>query len=73
MSITLKWKSQIATVDFKVEAAKYGDKDWPFHVTLLDLLKRISDSSKVPIENMKLLHSGGKVFSCEPEPIYFKI
>lgn len=60
MSVFIKWKGQTSSVDFKTQSLEFGDDEWQNHVSLGELLERISAASRVPVENMKLLHSGGK-------------
>ena len=49
MIINVKWKGQSST--FEINNT---------NITLLELLELLEDSYKVPIANMKLLHSGGR-------------
>ena len=60
MSISIKWKGQTSNLDFKTQSLEFGDEEWQNHVSLGEVLERISAASRVPIENIKLLHSGGK-------------
>ncbi|KNC95930.1 hypothetical protein, variant [Spizellomyces punctatus DAOM BR117] len=60
MSVTVNWKGKRFDVPFREEAADAAREgyDWTRRVTLGDLLEKCSRASRVPRENIKLLHSG---------------
>ncbi|KAI8904170.1 hypothetical protein DFJ77DRAFT_480862 [Powellomyces hirtus] len=64
MSVIVNWKGQRFDVPFNEDvqrAAKAGDKSthgWAKRATLGDLLNKCAQGSKVPKENIKLLHGG---------------
>ncbi|TPX71454.1 hypothetical protein SpCBS45565_g01186 [Spizellomyces sp. 'palustris'] len=69
MSVIVNWKGKRFDVPFREEAAKAAREgyDWTRRVTLGDLLEKCSRASRVPKENIKLLHSGGGPFAEELE------
>ncbi|TPX55364.1 hypothetical protein PhCBS80983_g05379 [Powellomyces hirtus] len=73
MSVIVNWKGQRFDVPFNEDvqrAAKAGDKSthaWAKRATLGDLLNKCAQGSKVPKENIKLLHGGGVPFVEELE------
>jgi hypothetical protein len=60
--LKITWKGKLQKVDFAAEYERYQEQ-WTECVTLEDLVVRLSKITKVPIDRIKLLHSGGMFLS----------
>ncbi|KAJ3007099.1 hypothetical protein HKX48_009313 [Thoreauomyces humboldtii] len=71
MSVVVSWKGNSFDVPFNEDvrsAARDGDRErdaWAKRATLGDLVQKCSVGSRVPKENIKLLHAGGNPFEEE--------
>ncbi len=54
MSLLITWKSD----RYEIDMIKEFGSDW-VNIELLDLVKYISDKTRVPVDGIKLLSSGG--------------
>ena len=59
MSLFISWKSQVFNVQFLEELQQY-DSQWTNQVTLRRLIEKCSLQTGIPVENIKLLCSGGE-------------
>lgn len=59
--LKVTWRGKLQAVNFEEEFTRYGE-EWTDYVTLEDLITKLSHTTKVPFERIKLLHSGGKCY-----------
>jgi hypothetical protein len=62
MSLYIQWKNK----KFEIELSHLGPQ-WPNHVTLGQLAEECSTMTKVPMNRIKLLRSGGRILKFRQE------